>query len=44
MCIELTHSVISGAVALLGPHKDSISKLDLDPSFGCYKVHDVGAS
>ena len=40
MCIELTHSVISAAVAL-APHKDSSISylLDIDPSLrGCYKV------
>ena len=40
MCIELTHSVISAAVALAS-HKDSSISflLDIDPSSrGCYKV------
>ena len=40
MCIELTHSVISAAVALAS-HKDSSISflLDIDPSLrGCYKV------
>ena len=43
MCIELTHSVISAAVAL-APHKDSSISylLDIDPSFrGCYKVTEL---